>query len=117
MPTSRPGRLRLLPRDLDTVLDGGPLRASTGYMPASVTRAGLFLVLSVASSAQTLEIAPTTVERGSAGVFRIVLTADKPIIALQWNLRYRSGLRIEPAGIASGSATERAAKSTNCVLK
>jgi hypothetical protein len=87
-------------------------------MPESVIRTVLLLLLGVTASAQTLEIAPTTVERGSAGVFLIVLRpADKSIVALQWDLVYRRGIRIETAGIASGSATERAGKSANCVLR
>jgi len=69
--------------------------------------------------AQTLAIAPVTVDRGSANIFRIMLKpqAEKPITALQWDLVYREGLRIEPSGVVPGAASEAAGKSVTCARK
>ena len=88
-------------------------------MANSVSYAAFLLGLCVEARAQTIEITPTTVQRGSANVFRIILKThpEKPIVALQWNLVYPEGLRIELSGIVSGSASEAAGKSTACVLK
>src|SRR3954451_22013282 len=79
------------------------------------------LVLSLCSTAlaQTLEITPVTVDQGSANIFRIVLKpkAEKPIAALQWELVYREGIRIEPSGVVPGTASEEAGKSLTCARK
>ena len=79
------------------------------------------LVLSLCSTAlaQTLEITPVTVDQGSANIFRIVLKpkAEKPIAALQWELVYREGIRIEPSGVVPGTASEAAGKSLTCARK
>ena len=79
------------------------------------------LLLSVCATAfaQTLEIPAVTVERGSANILRIVLRsrAEKPIAALQWNLVYRDGLRIEPSGVVPGSVSEATGKSVTCARR
>jgi hypothetical protein len=79
----------------------------------------LLLSLCTTAFAQTLEIAPVTVDQGSANILRIVLKPrpDKPIAALQWELVYREGLRIEPASVVTGMASEAAGKSVVCALK
>ena len=77
------------------------------------------LSLCTTAFAQTLEIAPVTVDRGSANIFRIILKprAEKPIAALQWDLVYREGLRVEPSGVVPGAASETAGKSVTCARK
>ena len=79
----------------------------------------LLLFFCVTALAQTLEIAPATVDRGSSNIFRIILkpSAEKPIAALQWDLVFREGLRIEPSGVVPGAASETAAKSVRCAIK
>lgn len=81
--------------------------------------AALLLPLCSTAFAQTLEITPATVDRGSSNIFRIVLKprAEKPIAALQWELVYREGIRIEPAGVVPGTASETAGKSVTCARK
>jgi len=84
-----------------------------------VTSAALLLSLCMTASGQTVEISPVTVDRGSTNIFRITLKplAEKPLTALQWDLVYREGFRIEPSGVVSGEATEMAGKSVTCVRK
>ncbi|MCU1336769.1 MAG: hypothetical protein JWO19_2350 [Bryobacterales bacterium] len=79
----------------------------------------LLLSLSMTTFAQTLEITPVTVDRGSANILRIILKprSEKPIAALQWDLVYQDGLRIEPSGVVSGAASETAEKSVSCARK
>jgi hypothetical protein len=81
--------------------------------------AALLLSLCMTGFAQMLEITPVTVDRGSANIFRIILKprAEKPIAALQWDLVYREGLRIEPSGVVPGAASETAAKSVRCTSR
>jgi hypothetical protein len=69
--------------------------------------------------AQALEVTPVTVDRGSTNIFRIVLKprAGKPVAALQWDLVYREGLRIEPSGVVAGAASEAAGKLVSCARK
>ncbi len=76
----------------------------------------LLASLSVPAFAQELEITPATADRGSANIFRIILRprAGKPIAALQWDLVYREGLRIEPGGVVPGAASEAVGKSVSC---
>ena len=66
--------------------------------------------------AQSLEINPVTVDRGSANIFRIILkpVAEKPIAALQWDVVYGGGLRIAPSWILPGAAAEIASKVVTC---
>jgi Ethanolamine utilization protein EutJ (predicted chaperonin) len=77
------------------------------------------LFLCTTAFAQTLEVTPVTVDRGSANILRIVLKsrAGKPLAALQWDLVYREGLRIEPSGVVAGAASETAGKSVTCARK
>ena len=81
--------------------------------------AALLLSLCSTAFAQTLEIAPTTVDKGSVNIFRMVLKphTEKPIAALQWDLVYREGLRIEPSGVVPGMASDAAGKSLTCARK
>jgi len=83
-----------------------------------ITGAVVFFLCATAS-AQTLEITPATIQRGSANIFRIVLraNANKSIAALQWDLVYQDGLRIEPSGVVPGPATETSGKSVTCALR
>lgn len=82
-------------------------------------RCALVMAACLTASAQRLEVTPAAVDRGSANIFRIVLkpSAEKPIAALQWDLVYRDGLRIEPSGVVAGSASEAAGKSVTCATK
>jgi hypothetical protein len=77
------------------------------------------LVFGLIAHAQTLEITPTTVDRGSANILRVVLkpSAEKPIVAVQWDLVYPESLRIEPSGVVSGAAAEAFGKSVTCANK
>jgi hypothetical protein len=81
--------------------------------------AAFLLLLCMTSAAQTLEMSPVTVDRGTANIFRITLKPrpGKPIAALQWHLVYRDRLRIDPAGMVPGEASELAGKSLICVRK
>jgi hypothetical protein len=83
------------------------------------TSPALLLSLCTTAFAQTLEISPVTVERGSANIFRIVLKPhpEKPIAALQLDLVYGEGLRIEPSGVIPGAASETVGKSATCARK
>jgi len=71
------------------------------------------------ATAQTLQVPPVTMDRGSANILRITLKPDpaRPLTALQWDLVYRSGLRIEPAGLVAGSIAESAGKVLTCGRK
>ena len=82
-------------------------------------RCALVMVVCLTASAQTLEVTPAAVDRGSANILRIVLkpSVEKPIAALQWYLVYREGLRIEPSGVVAGSASEAAGNSVTCAPK
>jgi hypothetical protein len=80
----------------------------------------LFLIpLCAAASAQALEGTAAVVDRGSANIFRIILTPrfHQQIAALQWELLYRNDLRIDPAGVISGTAAEQAGKSVSCAVR
>ena len=81
--------------------------------------AALLLSLCMTAYAQTLEISPVTVDRGSANIFRITLNprAEMPIAALQWELVYRDRVRIAPSGVVPGTASEMAGKAVTCVRK
>ena len=83
------------------------------------TRFVLLLGLGVAATAQTLEVTPATMDRGSANILRITFKprAEKAITALQWDLVFRQGLRIVPDGVVCGSAAESAGKSLACGRK
>jgi len=72
--------------------------------------------VAIAAGGQTLEIAPVTVERSSANIFRIILNprADQPIAALQWELLVPVGLEIKPEGVVTGAAADSAEKSLRC---
>jgi hypothetical protein len=76
----------------------------------------LALTFAGVSWAQTLEIPGAAVTRGSANIFRILLTpnADRPVAALQWELVVPVGLRIEAKDVVVGSAAESAGKSVSC---
>jgi hypothetical protein len=43
--------------------------------------------------------------------------AEKPISALQWDLVYQAGLRIEPSGVVAGAVSETAGKSVSCASR
>jgi len=79
----------------------------------------LLSALSMTAFSQTVELTPATADRGSVNIFRIVLKsrAEKPLAALQWDLVYREGLRIEPAGVVPGAAAETAGKSVTCARR
>jgi hypothetical protein len=79
----------------------------------------LLFFLCTSAFAQKLEITPVNIERGSANIFRIVLRAnpEKPIAALQWDVVYQDGLKIEPSGVVPGTATERSGKSVTCARR
>jgi hypothetical protein len=72
---------------------------------------------------QTVEMTPAAVDRGSANIFRILLhpqagkPADKPLLALQWELAVPRGLQIEASGVVAGAAADQAGKSVNCATR
>ena len=78
------------------------------------------LAFGMTAYGQAVEIAPpAAVARGSADIFRIVFKPGegKPVAAVQWDLVYPEGLRIEPAGVVSGVAAESAGKSVTCAAR
>ena len=83
---------------------------------AILNRFAFLLLLCVMVHAQILEVSSVTVKRGSADIFRVVLTpsAEKTIAALQWDVVYPDGLRIEPSGVVSGAVSEKAGKMVQC---
>jgi hypothetical protein len=83
------------------------------------TRFPLLLSFCVTACAQILEMTPAAVDQGSANIFRIILKpgAEKPLAALQWDLVYRNGLRIEATGVVTGAASEQAGKSVTCAAR
>jgi hypothetical protein len=82
-------------------------------------RGAFLMAVFVTARAQTLEVMPAAVDRGAANIFRILLKprAEQPIAALQWDLVYQEGLRIEPSGVVSGSAAETAEKLLTCAAR
>lgn len=82
-------------------------------------RTVLYLSLGAMGWAQTIEIEPVTVARGSANIFRMVLKPrpNRPLAALQWEFLYPNNLRIESPGVVASGAVEAAGKSVLCVLR
>jgi len=68
---------------------------------------------------QSLEITPSSVDRGSANIFRILLkySSGKEPAALQWEILAPPEIMIELAGIVVGSEAEGAAKALTCAGK
>jgi hypothetical protein len=83
-----------------------------------VIRSLLLLVLSIHARAQTLEITPVSVDRGSANIIRIALKpkADKPMVALQFDLAFPPALKIQGTDVVSGDAADSAGKSITCAV-
>ena len=89
--------------------------------PSEIVSSVIFVcgVLTFASAgmrAQSLQVLPSVTSQKSSGSFRIQWTAAaaKPVLALQWNLRFPEGIQILPDDIAVGSAAESAEKSLYC---
>jgi hypothetical protein len=68
---------------------------------------------------QTMEITPSSVERASANIFRILLKTSpgKEPAALQWEIAAPAEITIEFAGIVASSEAEGAGKTLTCAAK
>lgn len=79
----------------------------------------MYLSLSAAGWAQTIEVEPVTATQGSANILRMSLKpqADRSVAALQWEFLYPNSLRIEPPGVVTSGAAEAAGKTVLCVLR
>jgi hypothetical protein len=103
----------------DVVTDRRAEIQSIGYYGPMWTSGALLLSLCLTAFGQTLEIPPVTVDRGSSNIFRITFKsrAEKPIVALQWDMVYGNRFRIAPSGVVPGEASEMTGKSVTCVPK
>jgi hypothetical protein len=76
-------------------------------------------LLCATAKALSLQVAPVIVERGSANILRLTLKPEprQPVTALQWDIVYPQGLKIEAGGLAAGSAAESTDKVLTCGRK
>ena len=85
----------------------------------NVIRPIVLLIFAVPACGQTLEITSSAVQRGSAGVVRIVLkpNSSKPLAALQFELAVPDSLEIRASDVVTGSAADTVGKSLTCALR
>lgn len=78
-----------------------------------------YLLLVTPGSAQTIQIEPVAVSRGSANIFRMTLKprAGQALTALEWEFLFPNSLRIEPAGVVTSGAAEASGKSVACAVR
>jgi hypothetical protein len=82
-------------------------------------RCALFFLALSGVWGQTLEVTPSSVDRGSANIFRILLKTSpgKEPAALQWEIAAPAEIAIELAGIVASGEVEGVGKALTCAAK